>query len=374
MRSNGNYSHDVIEDDDPDGDWTVPGVYRCAPGVYRIPLPLPNDGLRAVNVYAVADGPGWTLIDSGWALSDARELLAAALGQLHAGLGDVRRFLVTHVHRDHYTQGVALRREFGSRIALGRGEQPSLEVIRSGIEREGRAQFGRLRRAGAQELIGRLEVALPPPGDPSLWELPDEWLDDGAEIVLDEPVAEARSQPEEARGGARGSVGGRRLSAVATPGHTKGHLVFADEAAGLLFAGDHVLPRITPSIGFEPAPPPNPLADFMASLELIRSRPDAALLPAHGSVGMRVHERVDELLAHHGKRLDATLAALREGRNTAAAVAAGLTWTRRERRLDELDPFNEMLATLETAAHLEVLVERGVLATREQDGVRYYSE
>ena len=164
------------------------------------------------------------------------------------------------------------------------------------------------------------------------------------------------------------------MSAVATPGHTKGHLVFADEAAGLLFAGDHVLPRITPSIGFEPAPPPNPLADFMASLELIRSRPDAALLPAHGSVGMRVHERVDELLAHHGKRLDATLAALREGRNTAAAVAAGLTWTRRERRLDELDPFNEMLATLETAAHLEVLVERGVLATRKQDGVRYYSE
>ena len=168
------------------------------PGVYRIPLPLPNDGLRAVNVYAVADGPGWTLIDSGWALSDARELLAAALGQLHAGLGDVRRFLVTHVHRDHYTQGVALRREFGSRIALGRGEQPSLEVIRSGIEREGRAQFGRLRRAGAQELIGRLEVALPPPGDPSLWELPDEWLDDGAEIVLDEPVAEAARSHAEA--------------------------------------------------------------------------------------------------------------------------------------------------------------------------------
>ena len=50
----------MIEDDDPDGDWTAPGVFRCAPGVHRIPLPLPIDGLRAVNVYAIADGDGWT--------------------------------------------------------------------------------------------------------------------------------------------------------------------------------------------------------------------------------------------------------------------------------------------------------------------------
>jgi len=348
----------VIEDDDPDADWTAAGVFRCAPDVYRIPLPLPNDGLRAVNVYAVADGAGWTLVDSGWALAEARELLAAALGELGAGLGDVRRFLVTHAHRDHYTQGVVLRREFGTRIALGRGEQPSLEVIQNAAQRESRVHLVRLRRAGAHELLRRLEAELPPPGDPALWESPDEWLDDGAEIVI---------------GDEEDGVGGRRLRAVATPGHTKGHLVFADEAADLLFAGDHVLPRITPSIGFEAAPPPSPLADFLDSLQLVRSRPDAALLPAHGAVGMRVHERVDELLAHHGTRLDATLAALKEGRDTAVAVAGALTWTRRERRLDELDPFNAMLATLETAAHLDVLVERGAAVCREHNGVRYYS-
>ena len=40
-----------------------------ADGVHRIPLPLPNDGLRAVNVYAIADGDGLTLVDSGWALA-----------------------------------------------------------------------------------------------------------------------------------------------------------------------------------------------------------------------------------------------------------------------------------------------------------------
>lgn len=347
----------MILDDDPHGDWTAPGAYRCAPDVYRIPLPLPQDGLRAVNVYAIPDGDGWTLIDAGWALDRSRELLVAALADLGAGPGDVRRFLVTHIHRDHYTQAIALRREFGSRVALGRGEQPGLAEIR----REGRDSFGvhrgRLLRAGAAELAASIEAARPEPRDLSAWEEPDEWLDDGADIAV--------------RGGTAGS--GRVLTAVETPGHTRGHLVFADDTAELLFAGDHVLPRITPSIGFEPNPSASPLADFMTSLQLVRRRKDAVLLPAHGPVGMRVHQRVDALLEHHGDRLDATLAAVREGRTTALAVAEVLPWTRHRRRLPEMDRFNAMLAVLETQAHLDVLAERGAVTGVSQDGVTHYT-
>ncbi|WP_300008225.1 MBL fold metallo-hydrolase [Pseudonocardia sp.] len=343
----------MILDDDPSGDWTQTGVFRCAADVYRIPLPLPMDGLRAVNVYAMPDAEGWTLIDSGWALAQSRELLAAALDELGAGLGDVRRFLVTHVHRDHYTQAVALRREFGGRVALGLGEKPGLDEVNRVDEHDAfQAQRSRLLRAGAHVLVETLAKLRPEPGDPSVWAAPDDWITDGEEIAVG---------PD------------RRLTAVETPGHTRGHLVFADDAAGLLFAGDHVLPRITPSIGFEPAPTANPLGAFLASLQLVRSRPDADLLPAHGPVGMRVHERVDALLEHHGARLDATLAAVREGRHSAFAVAEALTWTRHERRLPELDPFNSMLAILETAAHLDVLVERGAVTVASQGGVAHYT-
>jgi hypothetical protein len=42
-----------VRPDDPGRDWTEPGVYAVGPGLYRIPLPIPADGLRAVNVYAV---------------------------------------------------------------------------------------------------------------------------------------------------------------------------------------------------------------------------------------------------------------------------------------------------------------------------------
>jgi glyoxylase-like metal-dependent hydrolase (beta-lactamase superfamily II) len=344
----------VIVDDDPAGDWTAPGLYRCAPGVYRIPLPLPNDGLRAVNVYALADGDGLTLVDAGWALAQSREALATALAGLDAGLPDVRRFLVTHVHRDHYTQAVVLRREFGMRVALGRGEQPGMEEL-ARPRRERRRQLEQLLRAGAHDLVRQLERHAPPDG-PAEYEFPDEWIDDGARILVGEGA------PEE-----------RVLEAVATPGHTRGHVVFADPAGELLFSGDHVLPRITPSLGLEPAPRKSPLADFLASLELVRSRPDAMMLPAHGATGMRVHQRVDELIAHHAKRLDTTLAAVQDGRSTAYEVAGVLLWTRRDTPFTELDLFNQMLATIETGAHLEVLAERELVTVEDRDGIRHYT-
>jgi glyoxylase-like metal-dependent hydrolase (beta-lactamase superfamily II) len=343
----------VIEDDDLSGtdDWTRPGVYRCAPDVYRIPLPLPQDGLRAVNVFAIRHGDDLTVIDAGWSIPESRKLLAAGLAELDAGFGDVRRFLVTHIHRDHYTQAVALRSEFGMRVALGQGERRGLETINDPNRPEGPRQMVRLQRAGAQALLHKLVDMESPHTDRTEWASPDEWIQDGEQLT----------------------VGDRTLVAVETPGHTRGHVVFADEAADLMFSGDHVLPRITPSIGLEPDPAVSPLTDFLTSLELIRTRPDAAMLAAHGPVGMRVHERVDELLAHHATRLDATLAALDEGRSTAYAVAGALFWTRRKRTLAELDPFNEMLATLETMAHLEVLVERGLATITEQDGVAHYA-
>jgi glyoxylase-like metal-dependent hydrolase (beta-lactamase superfamily II) len=153
------------------------------------------------------------------------------------------------------------------------------------------------------------------------------------------------------------------LEAVATPGHTKGHLVFHDLAAGLLFAGDHILPTISPSIGFELGAWELPLASYLTSLELMLTRPDAALLPAHGAPGGSVHARATELLEHHDVRLGETVQALdRLGPTTASQVAQELTWTRRRRTYAELDDFNRMIATCETIAHLDVLVARGLVA------------
>jgi glyoxylase-like metal-dependent hydrolase (beta-lactamase superfamily II) len=308
--------------------------------VHRIPLPLPGDYLKAVNVYALEDAGGLTLIDSGWALEEARERLERSLASFGHELGDVRRFLVTHVHRDHYTLAITVRRLFGSRVLLGAGERETL-ALNDGRRGGGGEVFGdMLRRAGADPVAQKLrELWGDDAPDPRDWEQPDAWLE-GTEKI---------------------EVADRTLRVIHTPGHTRGHVVFADDAAGLLFAGDHVLPHITPSIGFEPARPELPLGDYLASLRLVRSMPDMRLLPAHGGVTGSVHARVDELIAHHDQRLDACAAVIGQGAATAYEAARILTWTRRERRFDELDPFNQMMAVLETAAHLDVLVRQGRL-------------
>ena len=334
-------------------DWTAPGAHLVAPGVHRVPLPLPMDALRAVNVYVLEASDGLTLVDAGWDILEARSLLATALGAIGAGVEDVRTVLVTHAHRDHYTHAVAVRRAVGCSIGLGAGERPTIELVQAGGSGAFDAQVERLRRAGAGALAAAVAElsATAGPLEPAQWAPPDQWLRAG-------PVA---------------LPGGRTLDAVETPGHTAGHLVFHDLDAQLLFAGDHVLPTITPSIGFEPRVDGDPLGDFLTSLRIVRERPDAVLLPAHGPVTSSAHARIDELLDHHGRRLDAAAAATADGASTAYEVAQRLTWTRRERSLDELDVFNSMLAVLETESHLALLAAQGRLRLVIEDGVVHFS-
>src|SRR5215467_14697424 len=68
----------------PAHEWAAPGIYPVAPGVHRAPLPLPNDRLRAVNVYVIEADDGLVLIDSGWALEAAHRALTSALAALGA--------------------------------------------------------------------------------------------------------------------------------------------------------------------------------------------------------------------------------------------------------------------------------------------------
>lgn len=334
-------------------DWAAPGAFQVASGVYRIPLPLPNDALRAVNSYAIVGSDEVDVVDPGWNRPESKAGLAAGLAELGIALGDVRNFLVTHVHRDHYTQAVALRSEYGTRVSLGAGEKPSLTALRSPSRRPLAWQIAVLHACGAGSLATQVQehAAALPPLDPAQWAPPDVWLTP-AHIDL---------QP------------GRSLEVIETPGHTRGHVVFHDAGTNLLFAGDHVLPTITPSIGFEEAPLENPLAAFLASLARVRSLPDALLLPAHGGVAPSVHARVDELVDHHGRRLERTEEALYAGATTPYEVARELSWTRRERRLYELDNFNQMLAVLETRAHLALLSAQGRAAVFDAgDGLERY--
>ncbi|QCQ93232.1 MBL fold metallo-hydrolase [Rhodococcus sp. SGAir0479] len=330
--------------------WTDTGAHEVASGVFRIPLPLP-EGPPAINVYAVADGPDVVLIDSGWATDESVRLLERSLERIGYSADRISQFLITHWHTDHYSLAATVRRRHGTPISLGAGERETVER-HFGTAEDADSPFGAsalLHRAGASELIRDAQAALQGVSAVGV-ELPDRWLEGTRRIEL-------RS---------------RTLVAVPTPGHTNGHYSFWDPEAALLFAGDHVLPRITPWIGLEAGASRFPLADYLSSLLLVQTMPEAQLLPAHGPTTPSAAARARELIEHHRTRLELTLDAVAAQRVTALEVAHRLHWTRHRRRLADLPGPLQSLAVIETAAHLDVLVQRGAVDVTDIDGVAHY--
>ena len=317
--------------------WFDAGAVEESDGVYRIPLPLADPSLRATNVYAIESEQGLTLVDAGWALDEAREALSDGLVSIGRTLADVHDILVTHIHADHYTLAMPIRRLSGATVALGSGERNFLDNAIRQIH-PGNFLFPYLEQAGADEVVGKLIAdgfgRLLPAGS---WELPARWLEGGEAFRISED---------------------RNLRVLATPGHTRGHMVFIDDVAGLTFSGDHILPAITPSIGYETPLADSPLSDYLVSLQLTVDGPDTILLPAHGSPALSTNDRARELLEHHRVRLQASLEAVEDAGSSGLQVARGLRWTRRAKNFEELNPMNQMLAVTETVAHLKVLVER----------------
>lgn len=319
--------------------WAEDGPEEVAEGIFRIPLPLPNDALRAVNSYLWRSQEGDLLVDCGWVDPRSWEVLKSSLERFGSSLQSVRQVFATHVHGDHLGAAGQIREAGGAFVTLGLGDHETAQILATdpGLSRSRTREL--LLRNGADSLVVALDRELAEhPRPQHLSPLPDLFIS-GGELLFQ----------------------GRELDVLPTPGHTRGHLCLWDGRDRTFFAGDHVLPHITPSIGVEVPSAGLPLLEFLRSLELVRDLPAQLVLPAHGPTFTNLKDRVDELLVHHEHRLQLCLEAVGAGSHTAMAVAGALPWTRRERHFSELDSFNQMLAVNETVAHLELLAERGAL-------------
>lgn len=328
-------------------EWANSGPETVADGVTRIPMPMGVDSLAAVNIYAIEDGDGVSLVDAGWSLPGAMDTLDIALRGIGQSVDRIRRIFVTHAHADHYTLAVSLRRRYGTHVAIGDGDRESIELLTAGGHPY-QAQIDLARAAGSIELAHRLTREHAPGHD---WEPPDEYLKAGSH-----------------------TIGSRVLRVIPTPGHTHGHSVFSLGEERMMFTGDHLLPRITPSVGLEAVRREAALANFLDSLAEIGNAGDFRMLPAHGSTSGWTSSRVPELIEHHRTRLALMVDAVREApESTVSDVAATIPWTRALHRLSDLDDFNQMLALNETAVHLDYLVNSGRLECRLEQGQSRYS-
>ncbi|GAA2419875.1 MBL fold metallo-hydrolase [Mycolicibacterium llatzerense] len=319
--------------------------------VVRVPLPLPLPDLTSVNAYLILGGDGVTLIDPGWDYAHSEAVLIDALRRIDAGPSDVRQILVTHQHWDHYSLALRWSGTYDAELMLGYEERHSIEAF-SALPGVHPTQVGMLRTSGAPHLARAVEELAWEPYERGIaFTPPDRWLMDGG--VID--------------------CGGASVVARFTPGHTRGHMVFDDVDHQMVFTGDHLLPRITPSIAFERAPEALPLRSYLSSLRLFLQLPQSRMLPAHGPADRRTGDRAQELLDHHRERLARVAEFVAAGSSTAFDVATQMRWTRHQRTLDELDVVHQMTAVLEVAAHLDLLVTQHLLSSRAEAGVTVFA-
>src|SRR5438093_3763821 len=96
----------------------LPPVELVRPGLWSIPVPIPNNPLRYVFVYAYETDSGPFIVDAGWNTDDAFATLSEGIAHTGAEISDVRGVLVTHIHPDHYGLAGRVRETSGAWVAL----------------------------------------------------------------------------------------------------------------------------------------------------------------------------------------------------------------------------------------------------------------
>ena len=96
----------------------MPPVEQVRPGLWSIPVPIPDNPLRYVLVYAFELDSGVAIVDAGWNTDDAWTALNNGLTEAGGSITDVRAVLVTHIHPDHYGLAGRVREESGAWIGL----------------------------------------------------------------------------------------------------------------------------------------------------------------------------------------------------------------------------------------------------------------
>jgi glyoxylase-like metal-dependent hydrolase (beta-lactamase superfamily II) len=318
-----------------------------APGILWVRMPLPF-ALDHINIWLLEDDAGWTIVDTGIGSNRTREywerIFAEALGAK-----PVIRVIATHFHPDHVGLASWLVERWGAEFCSSLtewlfGRALSQEDPESMV----RTALAFYRRAGLDEA--------------SLAVMAERGNAYARGVAALPPVL------RRLRAGDRLPIGGAEWQVIIGGGHTPEHVCLYSAGSGILIAGDQVLPRISPNISVWPSEPDaDPLQDFLASLDQLRAVPDDTLvLPSHDTPFLGLHDRLDELTAHHQERLRETLDACETPRSVAEVTRIMF------RR--PLDPHQLIFAVGEALAHLNHLLYRGHLSRKtDQNGVLIFS-
>ena len=323
------------------------------PGVYQLKIPIPNNPLENTNIYLVQGDNEYLLIDAGWNSEQALRSLGKQLAEIGVDFKDISQIVVTHAHFDHYGLAGRLRQLSQAKISLHYLDKNLLIPRYTNIDEFLRQaeQWFRINGVPANELpfAGTSFAGMRRPSTPTL---PDMTLQGGETI----------------------STGSFNFQVVWTPGHSPGHICLYEPAQKILFAGDHILPVITPNISLQPQSDANPLGDFINSLNTVKQLDANLVLPAHEHTFNNLSARVDEIILHHELRNLEILEAMKTEPKTAYQISTHITWmpTLGGVSFQDLAMMDKRMAVSETLAHLEAMRIDGKVVQASQDSIIYY--
>jgi len=320
---------------------------EVAPGVVWLRLPLPM-ALNHINLYALEDEDGWTLVDTGLFAPVSVEIWESLLtGALQNR--PIKRVICTHMHPDHIGMAGWLCERFEAPLLMSRLEYVTGRMLVADTGRpapESGRTFYRAAGWTEDQLAG--------------------WgRDFGSFGRVVSPMPDAYHRLTE---GDVLSVGGEDWEVVVGQGHSPEHVCLWRRSDGVFLGGDQILPRISSNVSVWPTEPlSDPLGDWMTSLQDLQARlpDDLLVLPSHGEPFRGVQTRLAALLRGHGQAL-----------------------ARLERRLETplraVDTFASLfarpvgdglrgMATGEAVAHLNYLERQGrATRHRDADGVDWW--
>lgn len=317
--------------------------------VFRLPLPIPFLS-KTANAYLLVDEP-LVLVDVGPRMPGAAAALREGLEEAGYRPGDIGLILLTHPHVDHSGLAGELREHTAAELAALDLMVPFIEDYWRMAARDEAFSLAAMRRYGMSPV--QIEEIRPVLAAERQWAAPgtvDRRLRDGEEVRLAK----------------------RTLVARFRPGHSPVDTVFHDPDGGLLFAGDHLLERMSSNPALWPAVDgpaeierrPRPLLEYRRSLIATRELGLELTLPGHGPPIAEHRKLVDDRLVAHQRRVARLVTMLADGPVDAVRLCE-LTWG----RFAANHPFR---ALCEIVVHMDLLVEAGAVRELVEDGVVRY--
>ncbi len=293
-------------------DGMLPELEEVRPGIYAIALDMPGMQPPYAFSYAILALGGSRdvhLVDAGLGTDENWAALRSALESLDRSVEDIASVTVTHMHHDHLGLADRIREASGAVVRLHAREAEAIE--RRATFSVSADLHATLTRWGVPETE---RAALLASGAMA--------ADSGAEGETNVDIDERVNDGDVLQ------LGAYEARVIHTPGHTTGHICLSIERQGVVFTGDHVLPRINPGIALGGERSADPLGEYYASLDRLREFAGAEVLPGHGFRFTTLGERCAEIRAHHETRTREVAAVLAvDPQSSVWETASQVTWS-----------------------------------------------